>query len=349
MMVTAAEHNGYQTKARPLWWLALSLFFLMLGCQDQPDEESTADEADQSGGVRVVSAGQQADRLSIPVGFVRADNTKNTFSLVSTADTWTIQMTDCLSGYGATVTEANLDGLEVYHFDRGCLVKLTQFTYGEKTYVPTAGDPFTTWQAGDTATFDEVGEPGITPLRLTIVSTLGNPVSGSDSVTYGWHNLASGNDRDILWTTVGATGQIQDGGSLPPSFTIKSIELTGTTAGEGGAFQFVLECTATIGITNVCESVDFADLDYKLIEDTYGSSIDEATGDAIFATAGTAVTLPDDRVAPGNLGTTNGGIVTISLEGPDNMTSKPNMLLVIRSYGVSYQYFNADVAVTASY
>lgn len=353
MGTTAGHRTKDKKRAGPVRWrLALCLFALLPGCADESQEQPGDNQEDQSGSVRVVAASQQKERIKIPVGFVQADATKSIFSLFAlspVADTWTIQMTDCLSGYGATVTEANLDGLEVYQFDRGCLAKLTQFTFGGRTYLPTAGDPFSTWQTGDTAVFDEAGEPGIAPLRLTVLSTLGDPVTGSESITYGWYDLNAGHDKNILWTTVGASAQIQDGGDLPPSYTIKSIELTGVTAGEGGQFRFVLECTSAIGITNTCESVDFADLDYKLVEDTYGGTIDEPTGDAIFAAPGTGVTLPDDRVAPGNLGTTNGGIVTVSLDGPDNMATKPNMILIIRSYGVSYQYFNVDVATAAAY
>jgi hypothetical protein len=92
-----------------------------------------------------------------------------------------------------------------------------------------------------------------------------------------------------------------------------------------------------------------SELDYKLVADTYGGSIDKAAGDAIFSTAGDPVTLPTDRVAPGDSGTTKGGFISVVLDGPDNLATNPNMLFVIRSYEQSFQFFNVDVTVSTNY
>jgi hypothetical protein len=322
---------------------------LLFSCNEENEDKKSGSET-QNGTVIVVPAGGSGtNRLSaIPISFLNSQQATNVFSLVD-ATAFTIELADCLSGYTAIVTEANIDGLEIYNYDRECKAKLTQFSANGRNYVPTSGDPFTTWQAGDSAIFDEVGEPGIFPLKIVVLSTLGDPATSSDKITYGWATIAEGSTNAILWSTIGASGDVQHLTNLPPSFSIRSIEFLGLTAGEGGQYRLVLECTVTIGITNVCSSVDLADLDYKLVEDTYGGTIDKAAGDAIFSTPGTPVTLPGERVAPGDSGTTKGGFVSVILDGPDNLASKPNMLYVIRSYGESYQYFNLDITVSTNF
>jgi len=98
----------------------------------------------------------------------------------------------------------------------------------------------------------------------------------------------------------------------------------------------------------VCETYDFTATDYKLVVDTYGSAPSVADLAALFGSAGTSITLPDDRVAPGDSGTANGGFVTIALDGPDNMATTPHMLVVVRS-STSYHYLNLDVVTSPTY
>lgn len=354
MMIKAKQSAPHVSSAARILGLALALS-LIISCSKNGEDKSDSEEIPSSSRIVVLAPGASEQRTKIPISFVQSnDHISNdnisTFSLTtSNADAWTIELTDCLSGYDTTVTEANVDGLEIYRFDRECRAKLTEFIFDGKTYIPTAGDPFTNWQAGDIATFDEVGEPGVNPLRLMVLSTIGNPVTGLETISFGWATITQGSDRSILWTTAGASDKLTVAANPPPSFTIKSIERTGMSPGAGGQFKFVLECTSHITITNICELVSFSDLDYKLVEDTFGGSISSMQGDSIFATPGTSVMLPDDRIAPGSAGTTNGGIITISLDGPDNMANHPHMLLVIRSYGQSFQYFNVDVAVAPTY
>ena len=137
------------------------------------------------------------------------------------------------SGYGALITEANTDGLEVYAFDRNCLAKLTQFSINGRTYFPTASDPFSTWHVGDVARFDEAGEPGVAPLYVVILSTLSNPISDMDQIEYGIADISQSSDRGILWSMVGASGHFRVGGIDQPSFTVRSIDLEDINAATG--------------------------------------------------------------------------------------------------------------------
>lgn len=349
--MTLARSHRRARRTALLAVLLASMGGVGCGAKDS-DTAEEGDDDEPRGHVTVIAAptgsdGKTGTLTKIPVGIASAFT--ESFSLTQVADAYTVQLTSCLSGYSATVTEANTDGLEVYTYDRECLAKLTQFVVGGVTYLPTAGDPFTTWQAGDVATFDESGEPGTAPLRVIIQETLGDPVTGTESIQFGLANLEEGNQRGILWSTVGASAKHLNSGNAEPWFTIRSIELAGQAVSEAGEFRFVLECQSDIGITNDCETVAFADIDYHLVEDTYGSAPTSADCDAIFLDPATTITLPDDRIAPGDAGTTFGGFQTAVLTGPVDLLAKPHMLLVLRSYGASYQYFNVDVTVSASY
>lgn len=343
------SESKYEPMMKTLgWWIALLL--ASYGCGAYDDSTPEPDHEDESTLVNVIAPPTRAEKFTkIPARIEQATAMDGALSLTAAATAHEIQLTDCLSGYTATVTQVNADGLEVYQYDRDCLAKLTEFTYGGRVYLPTAADPFTTWQDGDTAVFDEAGEPGTLPLKVIVLSTLSNPVSGADVINYGFSELTGGATRNILWTTVGSSSKIMVGATTEPSFTIQSIEFLGITGTGAGQYRFVMECTSDIGITNVCETVDLVDLDYKLIEDTYASAPTEADAVTIFGTAGTAITLPGERVAPGDQGTTNGGFVTVVLDGPDDLANHPNMIFMMRSYNTSYQYFNVDVTVSAQY
>lgn len=331
----------------------IGVFLVAAGLTGCGSEAEDPGQDEKTGHGRVTASAStstesEGERQAIPVTVSRAFGSTDSFALNAPADGYEVQMTNCLSGYGATVTQANTDGIEVYTYDRGCLAKLTQFTYDSKTYYPTVGDPFTTWQPGDHAIFDEAGAPGTAPFAVTIVSTLQNPVAETDTVIYRFSELLAGSSRSILWASIGASGQVS-GPHSPPSYTIRSIELTGLSGAEGGQFKLVMECTSNIGVTNECVTVNFADLDYKIVEDEYGGAPDSTACGTIFSSAGTSVTLPDHRVAPGDLGTTRGGFITAVITGPANLATHEHLLFVIRSYGDTYQYFNIDIAVAPNY
>ncbi len=326
-----------------LVWSFLSL--LLLGC-GQPNPSDSPNETDTETPIATGTTTRNNPKIKIPVKLNRGAT--SVMSLTSAATAYNIELSNCISGYNTTITEAQLDGLEVYTYDRGCRVKLNSFTWEGRHYVPTAGDPFTTWQTGDAAEFDEVGEPGTYAVRVIVIQTLSDPVQNSDAIEFGFAHLSAGTSRSLLSMTASAGGSIQDGASLPPSFTIKRITLVDLDAGtEAGRFFFDLECTATIGITDICQSVNFVNLDIKLVEDTYGGTITETDGDTIFSTSGATIPLPANRIAPGDLGLVNGGIKSTTLTGPGPLATTSHLLLVIRSYGVSYQYFNVDVNLSS--
>lgn len=262
--------------------------------------------------------------------------------LLSDATTFTIELVDCASGYTSTANQAST-ALLVYKYDSGCVAKLTTFTFNGKTLIPTSADPFTTWQANDTATFDEANEAGTYAASLKVISQLDDPVSGAEAVVYQFSELNRGNDEELLQANVSEGHPLTVGSQNPPSFTIASAQLININANGGGQFLFKLACTSSIGNTNACEGVNMNLITYKLIEDTYGSDLNIAEANALFPAGETVVTMPDDRIAPGAQ-VANGGFQTIVLDGPDRMADKPNMIFIMQANDWSYQYFNVDVA-----
>jgi hypothetical protein len=288
------------------------------------------------------SASSDSGLIKIPV---KLTEKKKGFSLAD-ATTYSISLTDCASGYTSTANQ-NSSSLKVYKFDRDCLAKLTQFQLNGFTYTPQAADPFTTWQTGDTATFEVAASPSNT-LQVKVISTLDDPISGTEAVEYRFSTIESGANETIADTDVGDPHTMTVAGQDAPSFTIHSVELVGITAGGAGQFEFVMECTSDItgaGATTACLDVLFTDIRYKLIEDTYGSTLTYAQAQALFPADESSVDTATEVVAVGGGGTTHGGFTTVTLDGPDIMHTHPNMILVIEAADLSYLYFNVDVTI----
>jgi hypothetical protein len=324
---------------------------------DDSDDEEPALTDDSTTSSSPISA--QAQRRTpqgmfrIPVALTLPIASETAFALSVPVTAYSISLTDCSSGHTATITQANVDGLEVYRDDRDCLVKLTQFTQGGKVYFPTSYDPFTTWQAGDTAIFDEAGEPGVQPYTLVMTSTIESPILGTELIQIGTDEVIKANTKGtILAVTLGAINSKLYTGGVVATMDLRSVTLTGLTAAGAGKFILVLECTTSIGATNTCGTVPFSATDYILTQDTAGNAPTRAECEAYFAGGSTVITLPNDRVAPGASGTVNGGFITVEMTGPAPMNTKPNMQFLIRTLvGTKYAWknFNIDVKTAPTY
>lgn len=279
---------------------------------------------------------------SVPISFAYRDS--DSWFYLASATAFSISLDSCQSGYTSTANQGSTN-LQVYTHDRGCLAKLTTFTYDGIAYTPKTGSTFSTWLAGDTAVFENTGQ-GV-ELTVRVVSQLSNQVIPADSVSYEFYDIDEGTTQSLLDVTIGTDGTL--GAGTPPSFSVYSIELTSTDAATG-AFDFViiLECTAAIS-GNSCQGVDMANIDYRLVQDTYSSAPSLVEAAALFPTGETSVDTGADVITAGTGGVTNGGFTTKSgasvLVSPNNIHSNPNMILVLESNDDTYQYFNLDVNV----
>lgn len=280
------------------------------------------------------SGSSQGELITIPVDVADQDAG---FALAPATD-FSILVEGCVSKQTDTATAADPD-INVFKFDQGCRAKLTTFVTNGLTYIPTAGDPFTTWLAGDTATFEDQANPA-NLIAVSVTSTLDDPISGTEAVQYGFSQITAGIDQAVSASAVSDSHNFSVEGQAAPDFTITNVSFVGITGTGAGQFVFDLQCNLgqTAGTTTAvnCGDVSLADLDYKLIKDTFGSTMDISQAATIFATAGTSIQDTD---------VTNGiGFGTATLDGPDEIALNSNMILIIRAGGASFQYFNVDVS-----
>jgi hypothetical protein len=264
------------------------------------------------------------------------------FSLAS-ATSYNMSLTGCASGLTiANITQAN-PSVSVYKFDRGCLIKLNSFVMNGFTYVPSAGDPFASWLANDVATFEVAGSP-TNNYTVVVTSQLANPISGTENVAYSFTQITKGTDESIAKSVVGDSHALSVGGDEAPAISIAGVTYSGMTTAGAGQFVFKLGCdTAVTGVSPalLCSTNTLTSMQYRLVQDTYGSILTAAQAAALFPTGATTVAAAN--LLPLVAGTFNGGFNTITVNGPNAMHTNPNMLLVVKA-GSSYKYFNIDVS-----
>lgn len=322
-------------------------------CRSSPEQKNYDDESKSRTVVSYgggASAGSSLVTIPISVEY-------GLFGLLGTpATAYSVDLATCLSGYSATVTEANVDGVEVYKDDRNCLAKLTSFTAGGVTYNNTNAGAvdFTTWLANDSALFASGGGALI---RVKVVSQLASPIAGTEAVVYNFSELLDGQgDYTYSEAEVSDAHSITIESQEAPLFNVVAATFEGMDDVTGAPeFKFKLECVddptdpaptsvamnAGSGADTVCGSNDLQDITYKLVKDTYGSVLTITDADAIFSTAGTAPALPADQYQDGP---TNEGFNTQTLDGPGGLgtAGNENMILILKA-GISYTYFNIDV------
>lgn len=258
---------------------------------------------------------------------------------LANASAYAMSLDGCASGLTASITHAN-PSVDVYKFDRNCLVKLTSFTYGGITYVPTSGDPFTSWANGDIATFEESGNPA-NQLTVVVGTQLNNPISGTEAVSYSFTQLIAGTAETIAKTVVGNSHALSVAGTDAANVDITGVTMTGMTAGGAGQFTFKMDCAVALtgtGPNYNCGANDMTTLKYRLVADTYSGSLTYAQASALFDGS-------ESSVAAGDQFTGTPGGFNAFVTGPNQMHNNPNMLFVIQSGGASgsYKYFNVDV------
>ncbi|HYX35237.1 MAG TPA: hypothetical protein VE954_19245 [Oligoflexus sp.] len=305
-----------------------------------PKLQSVADNQDAS------TETDSTRRETVTVG-VNVSERGAGFNLAA-ASSYAMSLDGCASGLTvASITQAN-PSVDVYKFDQGCKVKLNSFVLSGITYAPVAGvggDPFTTWISGDIATFEESGNAS-NKFTVTVTSQLGDPISGTEAVSYTFSQLVAGTDETIAKTVVGDSHALSVSGVDAASVDIVGVTMTGMAAGGAGQFTFKVECLTNITGTNPaysCGNNLMTTLKYVLVEDTFGGTLTQTQANALFAGASTTVAAVD-QFPVGTTGALKGGFNTQTLTGPAQMHLKPNMLLVVQSGGASYRYFNVDVS-----
>ncbi|MFK7826958.1 MAG: hypothetical protein AB8G05_22640 [Oligoflexales bacterium] len=340
------------------------LFFLALAaCGTEPDKDRVTDTGSPSNENNPQADGTQEDNaddfsfmVSIPIKINNELNiivSDNSLSLTGNASAYSITVDSCISGLSATINQSSAS-VNVYKYDRDCLAKLTTFAYDGATYTPSSSDPFTTWQAGDEAVFENTIDSNDL-MFVSLVSTLSSPVIGFETISYSFSSTLEGTSSSgILQATLGAGSDLIDGAQSAPPFSIYEMRFTGITSQNEGEFEFTFECDVSIVGTD-CNGVDLSNITYILVEDTYSSAPSHANAESAFSGGSTSIDTSSEKLATGEGGTTNGGFVTKSgasvLVGPQTLTTKPNMIVFLKAAGVtnSYRYFNVDINLSVDH
>jgi len=266
---------------------------------------------------------------------------------LAAATSYTMSLDGCASGLTiASITQAN-PNVSVYKYDQSCLIKLSSFTINGYTYVPSAGDPFTSWAAGDIATFEVSGSPS-NNYKVVVGGQLNSPITGTEAVAYTFTQVAAGTDESIASSIVGDSHALSVTGDDAVIMDIVGVTMTGMTAGGAGQFDFKIECGSAVSGSSpnfACGAHTITDLKYRLVEDTYSGTLSAAQAAALFDGSESSI-VAGDLLATGTSGATNGGY-TAHVQSPAQMHLHNQMLYVIKS-GSSYRYFNVDVT-TLSY
>ncbi len=280
-------------------------------------------------------------------------------SLRLAADATAFQMTlsGCASTQTTTVDETKTY-LELYEFDRNCVVKLTTFTLNGNVYTPKAGHTFTSWAAGDTAVFEVVGASPADELKVEVITTVSNPVTAGGTIHYQFSETTKGATETIGEAVVRKSQTLSVNGQAAPNFRINQVSFVGITASGNGEFRFQLECNGqavtSTGQDIQCYDVRLDSLHFTLAENTYSGDPTQTDLDNIMtaASGGKTVDMTSNAFVAGG-GTpalTNGGFITADHGDADVMVmpgtlpidQHPHMLLVLKS-GPSYLYFNVEV------
>lgn len=276
---------------------------------------------------------------------------------VADASAFTMTLSGCASTQTATVTNSDVY-LEVYEFDRNCIVKLTQFTLNAKIYTPKSGSDFNTWAVGDTAVFEVASASPADELNVEVVTTIANPVAAGGTIHYQFSETTLGADKLIDEAIVRESAVLTVNGQAAPNFRINRVQLVDITADGNGEFRFQMECVGAniigTGASAQCYDVLINDLRLVLVKDTYSGVLTQQNLLDIYTaeSGGKLVDTATDVIAPGggSPAITRGGFITAAANTPGVMVmsgAKPidanlNMLLILKA-GPSYLYFNVDV------
>lgn len=271
-------------------------------------------------------------------------------------------------GYNLSTSSSKPLGLNLYADNPNCIVKLIDFKIGNTTYAAAGPNaiPFTTWQVGDVAVFQNV-DGSMDLVQVTVMSQVSTSgVDSNDAVAYEYVGLTS------TTTVTNTAGQGQAGanvmvtasGEAIPNFSIADARFLNVNPNGSANLAFSLECgvpmTGDSVDTYTCDSqVLQSELDYVLVPDIYShGSLQVSEANAAFSQY-TPHSIASLIVPPGGLDLEsnvlqNGGFytseVTPLVTGANPITHGGlNNVLIIRHKDIasglarSYRYFYVEI------
>jgi hypothetical protein len=331
--------------------IGLAPFFWSCSTPPQTKEESQAEQQKVST-VQQPSADKKV-KVSVSLSYDYSGSTAKAGLALTDTQAFKMSLEGCATGWTHDNITKTTPTLDLYLYDRGCVVKLLNFQYRDITYIPETD--FTTWQIDDAAVFKDPDSSH--RLRVVVIDQVDNPITGTHNVDYAFTELYMGSDLGTIVDSnniVGDAHNLTVRGVLAPEFACNKLEFKAITVDGAGQFIFYCNCdlpTTGTGATQKCGDTLLDDIKYSLVKDTFAGvlTVDNA---ATIAGLGMTSILATEKLAIGDPNASNGGFKTTAvlpyLTGPNQMHLNPNMILLLQAEGVSYTYFNVDVT-TLSY
>jgi len=229
--------------------------------------------------------------------FLNLEGGSSDLGLVSTATNLFVTVSSCASGYtvgtGAS-PQAITSVVNLYNGDRGCIIQLEKFTLGSTTYSSQGqnAQAFSSTSAGGVATFQDVNNTS-SIIKVFIASHVTSPVTTA-AVSFNFTDIQAGTTNNISQANVSTPVPLSATGQAAPNYTMPFARYLSTNSDGSGNISVTMACGATVsgtGATETCSGINLTtQLDYKLVEDTYGGTLTVAQANSIFSTDGTAIT-----------------------------------------------------------
>jgi hypothetical protein len=265
-------------------------------------------------------------------------------NLVGTpATSYKVDITGCASGYsGSNITAASIN---VYKLDNNCAVRLTEFVYATKTWIPTAGLGLTS----GTADFKDNADASKT-IKVSVKTNLSDPVNTADVVEFNFFEIKK--SATVGTPNYSEAHNLSVTGIEAPNFEISTMTLA--SIGETGTptYDIKFECQVNIGggnttcPTSTGDGQLMANMQVQVVENATANTLTYAQAEAAF-TSGTAITV-DATIGA------KGGMKTMGITGPGPLHTRRTLFVIIRYIpgGVgtpgSYTYFQIDITAVSN-
>ncbi len=266
--------------------------------------------------------------VEIPISVTYQPSTElaqeeDSLELVSSATVVTASISGCSSGYTAGTT-VQTSTITMYLTDKNCLVKLQSFIFQNTTYSATAtgATNFTTWLAGDAASFaSTASSTNVIKVKVgTQVTQAG--ILNTDVVSYLFTDISSTTTQNLTQPSVSTPVPLSVSGKSP-NFTLTAARTLAINANGSYSVSFTLQCGVLqtgSGATAACDGATLqattpAQLSYIFIPDVYSqgaldvTQLTAAFGANTPTSVGTLTVNPGGADLNGNT-LTNGGFYT---------------------------------------
>lgn len=275
---------------------ALASLTFLVGCGGAGDQDA---------------AGTPEAQRFVPVNVTVSEARLNAVASLSlaAAQSWSGSISGCLSGYSKTLDQT-ATAVNVMDADRNCVFKLSSLAFAGENFSFSGSE---SWSAG--SVFEVTGDKS-SKLTFQVISNLGSPISGAQSVSIVFSLQQQGTGQTVA-ANVESAINISGADPIDLDIATKAVSVDGVDG--AGLFSFGMNCTGAAsgsGASTACSGIVVNSLKFALVRDTFSGVLDLAQCRAV-ALAGASGT---PQAA--------GGLATGVVKGPATLFAPANANLV---------------------